>query len=61
MKALFTDIKERDAAHPQAKTYTFEATIDFGEKVSASGIPFHPGVIKYLKEVGKWTPKLESK
>lgn len=61
IKALFTDVKERDAAHPQAKTYTIDATLDFGEKVSASGIPFHPGVVKYLKEIGKWNPKLETK
>ena len=60
-KALFTDLAERDAAHPQAKTYTIEATIDFGQKVSGAGIPFHPGVIKYLKEIGKWSPNLEVK
>jgi hypothetical protein len=31
------------------------------ELMSFTSIPIHPGVIRYLKEIGKWTPELEAK
>ncbi len=30
------------------------------ELIANSAIPTHPGAIRYLKEIGKWTPELEA-
>jgi TRAP transporter TAXI family solute receptor len=54
VKALFEHGDEFAKYHALAKTWTLENT------VSNVALPFHPGVIKYLKEVGKWTPQLEA-
>lgn len=61
IKALFTKVSERNAIHPQAKGWTIEATVEMGQLQSEMGVPFHPGVIKYLKEIGKWSANLEVK
>ena len=62
IKALFSNKKDRDAIHPKTVSYDIPATLDFGAKIFKScGIPFHPGVKKYLKEIGKWSKELESK
>ena len=61
MKALFRDVKKRNVFHPKAKTYSIEATLEFGAKIAQAGIPFHPGAKKYLQEIGKWSPNLEVK
>lgn len=60
-KALFTNLAQRNAIHPQAKGWTVEATVDMGARQAEAGIPFHPGVVRYLKEVGKWRPALDVK
>jgi hypothetical protein len=61
IKGLFTNVEERNMIHPQAKGWTIEATIEMGERQAAVGVPFHPGVKKYLMEIGKWSSKLEAK
>lgn len=60
-KALFTNVDQRNTVHPTIKKYTIEATLEYGAEVAKLGIPFHPGVKKYLMEIGKWNPKLEAK
>ncbi len=29
--------------------------------IANTAIPTHPGAIRYLKEIGKWTPELEAR
>ena len=47
----------KDVKKPSSEQWTLEATLDTNKPVY---IPFHPGLIKYAKEVGKWTSKLQS-
>ena len=61
IKAWFTDVAKRNVFHPKVKTYSVEATLDFGATIAKAGIPFHPGVKKYLQEIGKWSQALEVK
>lgn len=61
IKALFTDVDKRNLIHRAVKKWTLEATVELGAGVSKLGLPFHPGVEKYLKEIGKWTSELAVK
>jgi uncharacterized protein len=61
IKALFTNLDERNAVHPQAKKFTINAMVEVGSILTKKGLPFHSGVVKYLKEVGAWKPELEVK
>ena len=36
-----------------------EWTLDQALKTDGITIPYHPGSIKYFKEIGKWTPEHE--
>jgi hypothetical protein len=60
-KALFAAISERNTVHPMIERYTIEATVTYGQDISRLGVPFHPGVKRYLKEIGKWNENLETK
>lgn len=42
---------------PSSEEWTLEITLDLNKPVF---IPFHPGLIKYAKEKGKWTAELEA-
>ena len=59
IKALFTNVEERNLTHPAAKKFTLKAMADVGLVLTKKGLPFHPGVVKYLKEVGVWESNLE--
>ena len=59
VKALFTDVEDRNVFHPMAKRYALEATLDFAERFAKKGIALHPGTVKYLKEIGAWKPEFE--
>jgi TRAP transporter TAXI family solute receptor len=61
IKALFTDVKERNKFHPQAEKYSLQAAVEVGSMLAKLGLGYHPGVIRYLKEVGAWKPELEVK
>ena len=50
--ALFKNVKK-----PETTEWTLDRTLDTNKPVY---IPFHPGLIKYAKEKGKWTPQLEA-
>ena len=56
MKALFEHPKEKAAIHPQARQWNLE-NIFRGADYTTKYIPFHPGVVKYLKEKGLWKGK----
>jgi len=49
---LYKNVKK-----PSSGEWTLERTLDVNKPVY---IPFHPGMIKYAKEKGKWTPELEA-
>ena len=61
VKAFFTDMKERNKFHPQAEKYNLQAMAEVGQLLTRQGLPYHPGVVRYLKEVGAWRPELEVK
>ena len=42
---------------PSTEQWTLEDTLNLQKPVY---IPFHPGLIKYAKEMGKWTPELDT-
>ena len=56
IKALYEHPKERDAIHPQSKQWSPD-TIFRGADYVLQHFPFHPGVVKYLKEKGLWARK----
>ena len=45
-KAMFENVAELIAIHPAANDTTIEFTVD------STPIPFHPGALRYLEEVG---------
>ncbi len=61
VKAFFTDVKERNRFHPQAEKYSLEAMVEVGKLLTRQGLPYHPGAVRYLKEVGAWKAELEVK
>lgn len=55
VKAILSNTKEFKTYHAAARHWTLKRT------VSNPTVPFHPGVIRYLKEVGAWTAELEAR
>lgn len=53
-KALMGHHKEFTAYHADGKYWTIEHTL------SEPKIPFHPGAIRYYKEIGAWNAKLDT-
>ena len=49
VKTIFTHSKELIAVHKSSKHWTIENTL------AAPPIPFHPGAIRYFREIGAWT------
>ena len=47
----------KDVQKPSSGEWNLKATLNLEKPVS---IPFHPGVIRYAKEKGNWTPELEA-
>jgi TRAP-type uncharacterized transport system substrate-binding protein len=35
--------------------------VEVGKMLTKQGFPYHPGVVRYLKEAGVWKPDLEVK
>jgi TRAP transporter TAXI family solute receptor len=50
-KAIFTNFNEIKAGHSAGKDWNLKKTLD------DPPIPFHPGAIRYFKEVGAWGKK----
>lgn len=55
VKALVENYDELKTFHPIAKHYNVENTLNQWT------LPFHPGAIKYFKEIGAWTPEMDKK
>jgi hypothetical protein len=56
VKTLFENQKELEPVHSDFKHWTLETTAEKGADI---GLPFHNGAIKYLKEKGLWTARME--
>lgn len=54
-KAILDNTKEFSKYHGSAKYWNTKRTLD------NPSIPFHPGAIRYFKEVGAWNAKLAAK
>jgi TRAP transporter TAXI family solute receptor len=54
-KAFFENLKQFHPVHASAKQYTLKGSL------ANPTIPFHPGAVRYYKEIGAWTPALEKK
>ena len=54
VKAVLGHHSEFVKYHATARDWTVENTLKNAK------IPYHPGAIRYFKEVGKWTPELEA-
>ena len=54
-------MKGRNKFHPQAEKYNLQAAVEVGGMMAKFGLGYHPGVIRYLKEVGAWKLELEAK
>ena len=50
-KAIFTNVNEIKAGHSAGKNWNLKKTLN------DPPIPFHPGAIRYFKEVGAWGKK----
>ena len=53
-KAILGHHTEFAKFHATARAWTADNTLEDPK------IPFHPGAIRYFKEIGKWTPRLEA-
>jgi len=47
----------KNVSKPSSEEWTLEITLNTDKPIF---IPFHPGLIKYAKEKGKWTSELEA-
>ncbi len=56
LKALYEHPEDRDAIHPYAQQWNPE-NIFRGADYATQYIPFHPGVVKYLRQKGLWKEK----
>ena len=54
-KAIFENPKELASYHANAGLWTVDRA------VKNPALPYHPGVIRYFREKGLWTPALEAK
>jgi TRAP transporter TAXI family solute receptor len=54
LKALWKDYKMLHSAHPWLKQWKPETMA-----ASNQPAPYHPGAVKFYKEIGKWTPEME--
>ena len=52
-KAIFEHTKEFATMHRSARAWTVKHAL------ADPKLPFHPGVIRYFKEIGAWTPRNE--
>lgn len=53
VKAVFDNMDQFRTYHSAAKDWTLEKTM------RQAKIPFHPGLVRYLKEKKLWTPEIE--
>lgn len=53
-KSLFSHLKDFHAVHASARQYTVKNSVE------ASTIPFHPGAIRYFKEIGSWSSEMDN-
>jgi len=53
LKAALEHREEYGRVHPNLKD------VDASRAATVVGVPFHPGAIKYYKEIGVWTPEHE--
>lgn len=54
-KAILSNTKEFRTYHAAARHWTAERTL------KSHTVPFHPGSIRYFKEIGAWTDKLAAR
>jgi uncharacterized protein len=52
-KTFFTNLKDFHAVHASAREYTVDNSLE------DPAIPYHPGAIRYYKEINRWTPDME--
>ncbi len=58
VKAIFEHLDELQKYHPLLKLWTVDTIVGGGVFTAA---PLNGGTVKYLKEIGKWTPEFEAK
>ena len=47
-KTFFTNLKDYHAVHASAREYDLDSSLE------SPTIPYHPGAIRYYKEIGRW-------
>lgn len=52
-KAIFSNYEDLKLVHNEAKDWTVKNSLE------SPAIPFHPGAIKYFKEIGVWNDSLD--
>ncbi len=53
-KAFMTNLKDFYPVHASAKQYGLDSSLE------PPAIAYHPGAVRYYKEIGRWTAELES-
>lgn len=56
VKAILDNAEEFSTFHAAARHYTVENTVS-----APAAIPFHPGAIRYLQEVGAWSDAMDDR